>query len=596
MSPGLERLLPRPRTLVEHPEVLTLDADRPLAVAAPLAWQQALERFLPGLPLEASGPTEALVRVSVDPALTSLRIEVNPRGISVSTPKELLFPSAATVAQLFRLAEGGRMPCCRIEDAPALERRGYMLDVSRDRVPTMDELRALIDLLGSLKYDHLQLYVEHTFAYAGHEEVWAEASPLTPSEIRELDAWASGVGVELAANQNCFGHMHRWLTLPRYAPLAECPEGIEHAFSVTKEPFSLCPQDPGSLALVEDLLDQLMPCFRSPVVNVGLDETFDLGEGRSREHCESKGKGVVYLEYLEEVHKRVTERGGRTQFWGDIIVQHPDLVPRLPRDATALEWGYEAGHPFQEHAALFAASGLPFWVVPGTSTWQSMLGRIDNMEANVREAIRAAVDHGARGMLMTDWGDFGHWQPPCTAWPGIVAAAAEAWNPGSMPSDLSEAIDWLVPASQGAGSGLVALGRAHRALCSPAVNGTAAFFHLRYAHAAEVERAPELSIAGCEAHEAALREALTLLPGRGACRTELEAAAAIASFGTRLARARLEAEMAPLEELPEPVRQDLRSSAVDAATQHRHAWLIRSRPGGLRESAGRLEALAQRLA
>ena len=215
MSPGLERLLPRPRTLVEHPEVLTLDADRPLAVHAPLAWQQALERFLPGLPLEASGPTEALVRVSLDPALTSMRIVVDPSGIRVSTPKEMLFPAAATVAQLFRLAEGGRMPCCRIEDAPALERRGYMLDVSRDRVPTMDELRALIDLLGSLKYDHLQLYVEHTFAYAGHEEVWAEASPLTPSEIRELDAWASGVGVELAANQNCFGHMHRWLTLPR---------------------------------------------------------------------------------------------------------------------------------------------------------------------------------------------------------------------------------------------------------------------------------------------------------------------------------------------------------------------------------------------
>ena len=135
MSPGLERLLPRPRTLVEHPEVLTLDADRPLAVHAPLAWQQALERFLPGLPLEASGPTEALVRVSLDPALTSMHIEVDPSGIRVSTPQELLFPSAATVAQLFRLAEGGRMPCCRIEDAPALERRGYMLDVSGTASP-----------------------------------------------------------------------------------------------------------------------------------------------------------------------------------------------------------------------------------------------------------------------------------------------------------------------------------------------------------------------------------------------------------------------------------------------------------------------------
>lgn len=596
MSAGLDRLLPRPRTLVEDQGVLQLDADRPLTCACPLAWQQALARFLPGLPLEASAPGDSLLRVSVEPELHGMQVQVAADGVRVQTAPGLLFASAATVAQLLRLAEGGRMPCCRIEDFPAIERRGYMLDVSRDRVPTMDELRALIDLLGSLKYDHLQLYVEHTFAYAGHEQVWAEASPLTPAEVRELDAWAAGVGVELAANQNCFGHMHRWLTLPRYAPLAECPEGIEHAFSVAKEPFSLCPQDPGSLALVEDLLDQLMPCFQSPVVNVGLDETFDLGLGRSRDACEERGKGVIYLEYLTDIHRRVTERGGRTQFWGDIIVQHPELVPRLPRDATALEWGYEAGHPFQEHAALFAASGLPFWVVPGTSTWQSMLGRVDNMEANVREAVRAAVDHGARGMLMTDWGDFGHWQPPCTAWPGIVAAAAEAWNPGTMPRDLAAAIDWLVPAAQGAGAGIVALGHTHRALGSPSVNGTAAFFHLRYAHAAEVERAPELSVEGCDAHGDALDDALALVPERGPCRTELEAAAAIARFGTSLARARLQADMAALEDLPSAVRSDLRTAAVDAATRHRHAWLIRSRPGGLRESAGRLEALAHRLA
>ena len=125
-----------------------------------------------------------------------------------------------------------------------------------------------------------------------------------------------------------------------------------------------------------------MPCFRSPVVNVGLDETFDLGEGRSREHCESKGKGVVYLEYLEEVHKRVTERGGRTQFWGDIIVQHLDLV-RASHDATALEWGYEAGHPFRSTRPSSRPAAPVRW------SWNKHLAEhvkvVDNMEANVRE-------------------------------------------------------------------------------------------------------------------------------------------------------------------------------------------------------------------
>ncbi len=593
MPTGLDLLVPRPRRLVPREGHLLLPDDGPIPLAAPEAWTHALERFLPGLPLQPAA--EGLVTVEVVPGLEHCTLEVSPKGLSVQAPEHLLLTTAATVAQLFRLSEGGRMPCCSIEDAPALRRRGYMLDVSRDRVPTMDELRGLIDLLGSLKYDHLQLYVEHTFAYAGHEQVWAEASPLTAAEVRELDAWAAGVGIELAANQNCIGHMHRWLTLPRYAPLAECPEGIEHAFSVAKEPFSLCPTDPGSLALVEDLLDQLLPCHRSRTVNVGLDETFDLGEGRSREACEERGKGRVYLDYLHAVHDRVRQRGANMQFWGDIIVQHPELVPALPREATALEWGYEAGHPFQAHAKLFADSGLPFWVVPGTSTWQSMLGRVDNMLANVREAMAAATQHGAEGMLMTEWGDFGHWQPPCTAWPGIVAAAAEAWNPGSIPEDLPAAIDWLVPASQGSGAGIVALGLAHKNLACPSVNGTAAFFHLRYAHAATVERAPGLTAEACARHLEALANALDEVPLSSPVRTELEAATAIARFGTQLAAARIEHGMASLEDLPEDRRASLRMDAVRAATAHRHAWLIRSRPGGLRESAGRIEALSSRL-
>ena len=79
MSPGLERLLPRPRTLVEHPEVLTLDADRPLAVHAPRAWQQALERFLQGSPWRPAVQPR-LVRVSLDPALTSMRTWSIPAG------------------------------------------------------------------------------------------------------------------------------------------------------------------------------------------------------------------------------------------------------------------------------------------------------------------------------------------------------------------------------------------------------------------------------------------------------------------------------------------------------------------------------------
>ena len=53
-----------------------------------------------------------------------------------------------------------------------------MVDISRDKVPTTDSLKALIDRLASLKVNQVQLYSEHTFAYENHGVVHAQASPL----------------------------------------------------------------------------------------------------------------------------------------------------------------------------------------------------------------------------------------------------------------------------------------------------------------------------------------------------------------------------------------------------------------------------------
>ncbi len=39
----------------------------------------------------------------------------------------------------------------------------------------------------------------------------------------------------------------------------------------------------------------------------------------------------VYLDFLKEIHARVTARGRRMAFWGDIIMRH--LVREVPCDA-----------------------------------------------------------------------------------------------------------------------------------------------------------------------------------------------------------------------------------------------------------------------
>lgn len=318
------------------------------------------------------------------------------------------------------------MPGVEIQDWPDFSTRGVMIDISRNKVPTLDTLLNLVDLLASWKINQLQLYTEHTFAYHKHPEVWVKASPLTGEDILKLDRYCQEHFIELVPNQNSFGHMHRWLRIPQYAHLGEIYEGV-HENWWGKGSFSLCPIDPGSIELLEGLYDELLPHFSSKMFNVGCDETFDLGSGRSRDMCEKIGKGRVYFDFLLKIYEAVNKRGRAMQFWGDIILQYPELVPYLPKDILALEWGYEASHPFDERCAHFAESGIPFYVCPGTSSWNAIAGRVDNALGNLKNAAEQGIKHNASGYLITDWGDNGHWQMLPFSYPGFAAGAAYAW-------------------------------------------------------------------------------------------------------------------------------------------------------------------------
>lgn len=490
-----------------------------------------------------------------------------------------------------------RLPRFALGDWPDFAERGVMLDVSRTRVPTCAALHALVATLAELRINRLQLYTEHAFAYRGHEEVWREASPLTPHEILALDEHCRAHGIELVPNQQSFGHLHRWLAHERYRHLAEVPEGVEHAFSRQREPFALCPTDPASLVFVEELWDQLLPHFSSRSFNIGGDETFDLGLGRSKAECERRGKGRVYLDYLRALDERVRARGRRMQFWGDIVLQHPELLAELPREAIAMEWGYEAGHPFEKNLAAFRESGLEFHVCPGTSSWQSFSGRTHNMLENVCSAAVEGHRAGARGLLVTDWGDRGHLQPPVASWPGFVAAAALSWNVasgGAVRERLGELLDAHVfrPESTGQGRLLLEIADAYRVTRAQSTNGSPLFFLLAFFDGPFPHpRTKGLAREGLlEALEYLTERRVRLearKPDLDGATDQLRWTAAMQAFGCRFGLARLAAgENVPVTELPHGVRKRLARELEELVDAYRELWGESSRAGGLAESIG----------
>ena len=115
-------------------------------------------------------------------------------------------------------------------------------------------------------------------------------------------------------------------------------------------------------------------------------------------------------------------------FWADIIIEDPKSVERLPKDITPLIWGYEADHPFDQQCELLYKTGLNYWVCPGSSSWNSLIGRLDVALENMTSAFSNAKKHQAEGILLTDWGDGGHHQTWPISWPSLIYHSEICWS------------------------------------------------------------------------------------------------------------------------------------------------------------------------
>lgn len=469
-----------------------------------------------------------------------------------------------------------------------------MLDISRDKVPTISTLRDLVQLLSLLGYNQLQLYTEHTFAFTGHERVWGAASPLTAAEVRELDIFCADHGIELVPNLNSLGHFERWLQHADYQHLAECPRGITLPTGrILPKGTTLHPSD-ASLRFLASLYDEYLPHFRSKRFNAGLDEPWELGLGKSSERCQQTSKHEVYLQHLGQVAALAKARGKSIQFWADIVLEDPETVARLPSGVEGVIWGYEADHPFEEQCKRFSQCGVPYFVAPGTGTWNSIGGRWPTARANILNCFEAAQKYGANGVLLTDWGDNGHHQPFAVSLPALVLVSM-LQAAREIPSDdaISDRIDALVgDSSRKLGRSLLAMGSCWT-LLPQRIRNQSVLWRLFFASSSE-----QLGLLG-DTPTDALSEVEDILdqtldslaaaqPSRFGgllLRRECEVSARMLRNGIRRARE------AKLDITPQAKRGPNWAELTSIIGQYEQVWLERNRPGGLYESSGRIRAL-----
>ncbi|HUS09580.1 MAG TPA: beta-N-acetylhexosaminidase [Pyrinomonadaceae bacterium] len=371
------------------------------------------------------------VPANLDPEGYVLAVNAN-EVLVAGTTAAGTFYGMQTLKQLVRgEGAGAFIPSVEIIDWPAMRWRGFSDDISRGPVPTVDYIKRQLRTFAAFKLNLHSFYMEQTFASPSNPLIGPAGGSLTPDEIRELVACARRYHIELVPEQQTFGHLHKALKFEKYNELAETPHGDV-----------LSPQQEGSYKLIAAWYRELNELFPGKFFHIGADETFELGEGQSREAAKARGVGAIYFEHLNRVRELLKPYDRRLMFWGDIALNHPDLIGNIPKDMIVMNWDYAAREDFLPRIKPFKDAGLEQFVCPGVQNWNQIFPNLDAAAKNITNFVRDGQTTGALGMMNTSWDDDGETLFEMT-WYGVVLGAAASWQDKPLERGaFDEDFDW----------------------------------------------------------------------------------------------------------------------------------------------------------
>lgn len=313
---------------------------------------------------------------------------------------------------LRQLAESSRLtpkvsnyqiPAVTIEDAPAMEFRGFHLCWFPETTAVMIE-----------RYIRLAAYYKMNYIVI---EIWAMYDPgkkptlswphanVTRKGIKRLVKIADELGVTLIPQFNAFGHAsgsrvisHKHSTLdinPEYQSLFE-PLG-----------WTWCLSNPETLRVIDERIVDLHEAFGNPpYFHIGFDESYDQG---SCSVCRRRDYPMVVRDHVNRMRDMMAERNCRIMMWHDMLLQSGDprwkgfyaygndqaerLLESLPRDVIICDWYY--GAPKEDDAwptlHYFKSKGFDVLACP----WENRDGY-----HSVSKAVREGEMYG---MLSTTW-------------------------------------------------------------------------------------------------------------------------------------------------------------------------------------------------
>lgn len=306
------------------------------------------------------------IRLRRDPAITgaeSYRIAVTSGGVDVTGSTDAgLYYGAETLWQLMSAAGAKKqLPALTIDDHPAFDWRGIMLDSARHFQPVA-YVKELIDRMAMAKLNtfhwhltddqgwriQIDRYPRLTSVGAWRQEAGAAGfdpktgKPVryggyyTKAQIRDVVAFARSRHVTIVPEIDVPGHATAIVAAyPELASIPNAPKVPSHDWGIL--PNLLNPSD-ATFTFLDNVFAEVIPLFPGPYIHVGGDEAVkDQWKANPDIQAKIKALGLKDEDALQgwftaRVGALVAKRGRRLVGWDEI------LGGEVAKDAVVMSW------------------------------------------------------------------------------------------------------------------------------------------------------------------------------------------------------------------------------------------------------------------
>ncbi|MBQ6804282.1 MAG: beta-N-acetylhexosaminidase [Clostridia bacterium] len=297
-----------------------------------------------------------------------------------------------------------------LAETPLFATNGAMVDMSRNAVMNVKTVKFMLRKMALMGLNTFMLYTEDTYEVENRPYFGHMRGRYTRDEIKEMDAYALALGIELIPCIQLLGHLATMLRWRAAAPYKDTANAL---LAGAEETY----------ALIDDLLSSIAACFTSRRLHMGMDETHDLGTGRSLDLNGYTPRNDLYFSHLNKVVEMAKAHGFAPMMWSDMFFrmsasdipdfQDYDVRTKLPENIRSFVpdgvqqvfWDYY--HPDEEFYAVNLEKhdllGDHTLFAGGVWCWSGHCPQYSRSIRNSVPALDACRKKGTREVIATVW-------------------------------------------------------------------------------------------------------------------------------------------------------------------------------------------------